>query len=117
MAYQTTPIQLDDGLDQMTRDYYDPMLNRYDRGPGADLDDEQQPGALAASAAAAATSKSSNCTAQSDPPAVKIRLKNTRDLTEEGLRQLCRVYGTVINVYKSKQDHGSTAFVEFLNQR
>lgn len=100
----------------MTRDYFDPMLNRYDTGPGADLDDQQQPGALAASAAAAATSKSSNATAHSDTPAVKIRLKNTRDLTEEGLRQLCRVYGTVINIHKPKQDHGNTAFVEFSNQ-
>nr|XP_019544599.2 protein vreteno [Aedes albopictus] len=113
-----TTIQLDDRLDQMTHDYYDPMLNRYDTGPGADLDDDQQPGALAASAAAAAAaaSKSGTNLSHSDTPAaVRIRLKNTRDLTEDGLRELCRVYGTVINVHKPKQD-SSTAFVEFANQ-
>nr|XP_029711714.1 uncharacterized protein LOC115253714 isoform X1 [Aedes albopictus] len=111
----TTTIQLDDRLDQMTHDYYDPMLNRYDTGPGADLDDTQQPGALAASAAAAAASKSSNLSHSDTPAAVRIRLKNTRDLTEDGLRELCRVYGTVTNVHKPKQD-ASTAFVEFANQ-
>lgn len=109
-------LPLDDRMDQMTHDYYDPMLNRYDTGPGADLDDDQQPGALAAAAAAAAAASKSNDMAQSDvPSAVRIRLKNTRDLTEDGLRQLCRLYGTVVNVYKPKQDRG-IAFVEFANQ-
>lgn len=113
---QQQGILLDDRLDQMTHDYYDPMLNRYDTGPGADLDDTQQPGALAASAAAAAAASKSSDFAHSDTPAaVRIRLKNTRDLTEDGLRELCRVYGTVINVHKPKQD-ASTAFVEFANQ-
>ncbi|XP_062539459.1 uncharacterized protein LOC134207680 [Armigeres subalbatus] len=108
-------LPLDDRLDQMTHDYYDPMLNRYDTGPGADLDDEQQPAALAAASAAAAASKSSDLTHSDTPAAVRIRLKNTRDLTEDGLRELCRLYGTVINVHKPKQDKGM-AFVEFANQ-
>lgn len=98
---------LDRELDQMREDYCDPEFNRYDTGPGADLDDRQQPGAMAAAAEA-------NVMGFSDPPAVRIRLKNTRDLTEAGLRELCRPYGQVVNVHKPSQ--GNFAFVEFSNQ-
>lgn len=105
---------LDRELDQMSKDYCDPELNSYDTGPGADLDDRQQPGALAA--AAVATGGSVSEMGFSDPPAVRICLKNTRDLTEDGLRALCRPYGEVINVYKAKQDRSTLAFVEFANQ-
>ncbi|XP_058442944.1 protein vreteno [Malaya genurostris] len=102
---------------QMQRDYYNPLLNRYDRGPGADLDDRQQPGALAAAAAKATSSVGDGCSgmALSDPPAVRIHLKNTQDLTADGLIQLCRPYGTVVSVHKPK-DNGNYAFVEFANQ-
>ncbi|XP_052567356.1 protein vreteno isoform X1 [Culex pipiens pallens] len=103
---------LDAELDQMSKDYCDPELNRYDTGPGADLDDRQQPGALAAAAAAAGGGSEMGF---SEPPAVRIRLKNTRDLTEAGLRELCRPYGTIVNVYKAKQEGGNFAFVEFGN--
>lgn len=107
-------VELDDALDQMSRDFYDPMLNRYDSGPGADLDDRQQPGALAA--ANSNLGGEGSGMASSDPPAVRIRLKNTRDLSEDGLRQLCRPYGTVVSVHKPKKDNCNYAFVEFVNQ-
>lgn len=107
--------ELDAALDQMSQDYYNPEENRYDVGPGADMDDCQQPGALAAAARAAATNPD-NSMGFSDPPVVKIHLKNTRFLTEDGLRELCRPYGNVVQVYKPKQDTNS-AFVEFTNQR
>lgn len=100
---------MDRELNQMSKDYCDPELNRYDTGPGADLDDRQQPGALAADAA---SSEMEN----SEPAAVRIRLKNTRDLTEDGLRELCRPYGQVVGVYKPKQNKDNFAFVEFANQ-
>ncbi|XP_055597750.1 protein vreteno [Uranotaenia lowii] len=110
---QTTP-KLDDDLDQMRKDFYDPELNRYDTGPGADLEDSLQPGALAA--AAALTSKISEkemvCR---DRPAVKIRLINTRDLTDTGLTELCKPYGTVMSVHRPRNDNNQ-AFIEFTNQ-
>uniref|UniRef100_A0A1Q3EX08 RRM domain-containing protein n=1 Tax=Culex tarsalis TaxID=7177 RepID=A0A1Q3EX08_CULTA len=102
---------LDHELDQLSRDYCDPEQNRYDTGPGADLDDRLQPGALAKAAAGAASEMG-----HSDPPAVRIRLKNTRDLTEDGLRELCRPYGQIVTVYKPKDGAGNYAFVEFSNQ-
>lgn len=115
MPTKVDPLDLtamDRELDQMRQDYCDPELNRYDTGPGADLDDRQQPGALAAAAATTAGSEMGF----GEPLAVRIRLRNTRDLTEDGLRELCRPYGEVVNVYKPKQDNGNYAFVEYSNQ-
>ncbi|XP_058813571.1 tudor domain-containing protein 1 [Topomyia yanbarensis] len=108
---------LDEEYDQMQRDYCDPLLNRYDRGPGADLDDRQQPGALAAAAARTTSSVGGEGSgmAFNYPPAVRIHLKNTQDLTADGLIQLCRPYGTVVSVHKPK-DNANYAFVEFANQ-
>ncbi|XP_055543819.1 uncharacterized protein LOC129729332 [Wyeomyia smithii] len=113
---------LEEELNQMHRDYCDPLLNRYDRGPGANLDDRQQPGALAAAAAAVAAATESSLDGAGsqdmptgDSPAVRIHLKNTQDLTEDGLMSLCRPYGTVVSVHKPR-DNGNYAFVEFANQ-
>lgn len=130
MTTKVDPLDLaamDRELDQMRQDYCDPELNRYDTGPGADLDDRQQPGALAAAAAgaggtgataAAATTAAAAAGSEmgsNEPLAVRIRLRNTRDLTEVGLRELCRPYGEVVNVYKPK-DNVNYAFVEYSNQ-
>ncbi|XP_053691140.1 protein vreteno [Sabethes cyaneus] len=113
---------LEEELNQMQRDYCDPLLNSYDRGPGADLDNRQQPGALAAAAAAALAAESnsggagsSEMISEGETPAVRIHLRNTQDLTEEGLMALCRPYGTVVMVHKPK-DNANYAFVEFAKQ-
>lgn len=109
---------MDREMDQMQKDFYDPEHNRYDTGPGADLDDRLQPGALAAAASAGGTTAATagSDMGSSEPLAVRIRLRNTRELTEDGLRELCRPYGTVVNVFKPKQDNGNYAFVEYSNQ-
>lgn len=110
---------LDEELNQMHRDYCDPLLNSYDRGPGANLDDCLQPGALAAAAAAVSAETSSGGAAShemasNDSPAVRIHLKNTQDLTEKGLEELCKQYGTVVQIDKPKENY---AFVEFATQK
>lgn len=48
-----------------------------------------------------------------DQQAVRIHLKNTKDLTEDGLRELCRPYGKVVDVRKPRFSNGNFAFVEF----
>ncbi|XP_055634546.1 uncharacterized protein LOC129774698 [Toxorhynchites rutilus septentrionalis] len=117
-TFHENPANMSTEFDnQMQRDFCDPAFNRYDKGPGADLDDGQQPGAIAAAAAATTSFRCyENGMSCKDPLAVKIRLKNTADLTENGLRELCRPYGTVMNVYKPRQGNGNYAFVEFANQ-
>lgn len=72
----------------MEKAYQNPNFNRYDDGPGADLPDDLQPGAIAA-----------------DPKVEKsldVYLGNlSMDLTEQGIRNLVSKYGPILKVIRT----------------
>lgn len=79
----------DETIDPMATAYRDPMFNRYDDGPGAELDDDLQPGAIA-----------------SEPTVAKkfdIHIRELSvDFTEQGVRNMCAKYGTILGIKRTE---------------
>lgn len=84
----------DETSNPMAKAYRNPKFNRYDEGPGADLDDDLQPGAIAA-----------------DPTVVKtfdIHIGDLlADLNEQGVRNLCNKYGNIVHVIRNANTNWS----------
>lgn len=78
----------DETIDPMGKAYRNPRFNRYDDGPGAELDDDLQPGAIAAEPTVART--------------IDVHLaKVPVDFTEQGIRNMCAKYGQIVYVKRN----------------
>lgn len=77
----------DDSIDPMASAFRNPKFNRYDDGPGAELDDDLQPGAIAS--------------APKMERHVDIYIGNMSvDLTEQGVRNMCCKYGNILDIIR-----------------
>lgn len=86
----------------MAEHYHDPALNSYDSGPGVDLPAEHQPAALASQ------SPDTNRTC------CGVYLKMIpRDLTEDGIKNLCKKSGRVQRVTVFEYERTNCAVVIF----
>lgn len=68
----------------MARDFYDSELNSYDEGPGRDLPQQHQPGAMA---------KKSNKTNRENVGVYLCRIPSSLD--KKGVENLCKKFGSI----------------------
>lgn len=79
MAFQTL------GWDPMKDAFSNPQFNKYEEGPGGELDDDLQPGAMARSGHSSKR--------------IALHLKDVpRELGEAGLMNFCSKFGRILDV-------------------